>query len=74
MDRGDICSFTPIAKNTRVSQVFANRLAPVLAADYVIDLVAESGIGFVNSAVFAALLRPPRDIVAQRLVNVTRHG
>jgi hypothetical protein len=74
MDRGDIGSFTSITKNTCVSQVFADGLAPVLAADDVIDLVAEPGIGFVDPAVFATLLRPPCDFVAKRLVNVTSHG
>ena len=47
---------------------------PVLAADDVINLMAEPGISFVNPAVFATLLRPPGDFVAKRLVDVTAHG
>ena len=45
----------------------------MLAADDVIKLVAESGIIFVDPAVFATLLRPPGDFVAKRLVDVIRH-
>jgi hypothetical protein len=46
----------------------------MLAADYVIKLVAEPGISFVDAAVFATLLRPPGDFVAKCPGNVTRHG
>jgi hypothetical protein len=46
----------------------------VLATDYVVNLVTEPGIIFMNETVFATAARAPGDLVAKRLGYVTRHG
>lgn len=73
VDGGDIASFTAIAKDARVRQIFDIRKAALLAADDVIDMRPECDIVLVYQAVFATMVRATSDLVAKRLGNFTAH-
>lgn len=53
MDGCDVGSLETIAGHASISQVAKGGAAPVLTANYVIDLVRKPGILFANQAVFA---------------------
>ncbi len=73
VDGRDIASFTAIAKDTCVSQIFDRGKAAMLAADNMIDMRPECNIVFVDQAVFATVVRAAGDFVAKRLGNIIAH-
>ena len=68
-----IAAFSAVAQNAGVGQVFGKRIAAVVAADDVVDLGAEGGVGFVDETVFTTAMRAESDIGAKRRGDVIAH-
>ena len=73
VDRGNICALVSVACDAGVCDVGRGRIASVLPADDVIQLVRKSRIPLMDEAVFALVAGAFCNSGANRPADITRH-
>ena len=74
INRGNVAPLVPIAQNASVRQVVQGGGASVLAADDMVDLMRETGVIFMDEAVFATVVCAVGDFGSQSLADFTGHS
>ena len=74
IDRSDVGTLIAIAGNAGICQIIEAGRSAVFTADYVVNLVRESGVVFVNEAILTAIFSAARNVGADLPANVTGHA